>query len=113
RWGLIVPEGEAGKRLEALVRPLIDKRREEQGGHEVRVYRVPARMDPDEAVRWHRHVYQDESIPESELPFYQLILGDLDQVPLALQQVQMLDGVVGRLAFADDAGYEAYVAKLL
>src|SRR6185295_7300385 len=44
RWGLIVPEGEAGKRLEALVRPLIDKRREEQGGHEVRVYRVPARM---------------------------------------------------------------------
>lgn len=113
RWGLIVPEGELGQRLEAAVRPLVEKRRADQGGHEVRVYRVPARMDAAAAIRWHRDVYLDESLPEAELPFYQLILGDLDQVPLALQQVQMLDGVVGRLAFADDAGYEAYVAKLL
>jgi len=113
RWGLIVPEGEAGERLEALVQRLVDQRRGEQGGHEVKVYRVPARMDPADAARWHREVYLDESVPESELPFYQLILGDLDQVPLAIQQVQMIDGVVGRLAFPDDRGYEAYVDKLL
>lgn len=113
RWGLIVPEGEAGKRLEALVQRLVDQRRSEQDGHEVRVYRVPARLDPADAARWHREVYLDESLPESELPFYQLILGDLDQIPLALQQVQMIDGVVGRLAFPDDRGYEAYVDKLL
>jgi len=113
RWGLIVPEGEAGERLEALVKPLVDRRREQQGGHEVRIYRVPAQMDPAEAARWHRNVYLDERIPESELPFYQLILGDLDQVPLALQQVQMIDGVVGRIAFPDERDYEAYVDKLL
>jgi hypothetical protein len=113
RWALIVPEGDAGRRLEAAVRPLVEKRCADQGGHEVRVYRVPARMDAAAAIRWHREVYLDEALPEAELPFYQLILGDLDQVPLALQQVQMLDGVVGRLAFADDAGYEAYVAKVL
>jgi len=113
RWALIVPEGEAGARLEALVKPLVDKRRDDQGGRDVRVYRVPAQMDADAALRWHREVYLDEELPEGELPFYQLILGDLDQVPLAVQQVQMLDGVVGRLAFADDRGYEAYVAKLL
>jgi hypothetical protein len=113
RWALIVPEGEAGARLEALVRPLVDKRRDDQGGRDVRVYRVPARMDADAALRWHRDVYLDEDQPEAELPFYQLILGDLDQVPLALQQVQMLDGAAGRIAFADDRGYEAYVAKLL
>jgi len=113
RWALIVPEGEAGARLEALAKPLVDKRRDDQGGRDVRVYRVPPRMDADAALRWHRDVYLDEVLPEGELPFYQLILGDLDQVPLALQQAQMLDGVVGRLAFADDAGYEAYVAKLL
>jgi hypothetical protein len=113
RWALIVPEGEAGARLEALVRPLVDKRRDDQGGRDVRVYRVPARMDTEAALRWHREVYLDDELPEAELPLYQLIAGGLDQVPLALQQVQMLDGVVGRIAFADDRGYEAYVAKLL
>jgi hypothetical protein len=112
RWALIVPEGDAGARREALVRPLVEHRRAEQGC-DVRVYRVPAAMDAADAARWHREVYLDERVPEAELPFYQLILGDLDEVPLALQQVQMIDGAVGRLAFDDDAGYEAYVAKLL
>jgi hypothetical protein len=113
RWALIVPEGDAGRRLEALVQPLVALRRAEQGGHDVRVYRMPPRMDAAAAIRWHSEVYLDKALPNAEIPFYQLILGDLDQVPLALQQVQMLDGVVGRLAFADDRGYEAYVAKLL
>jgi hypothetical protein len=112
RWALIVPEGEAGARRAALVRPLVERRRAEQGG-EVRVYRVPAAMDAADAARWHREVYLDERVPEAELPFYQLILGDLDEVPLALQQAQMIDGAVGRLAFDDDRGYEAYVDKLL
>ena len=112
RWALIVPDGDAGARREAVVRPLIEHRRAEQGC-EVRVYRVPAAMDPADAARWHREVYLDERVPEAELPFYQLILGDLDEVPLALQQAQMVDGAVGRLAFDDDAGYEAYVDKLL
>jgi len=112
RWALIVPEGDAGARLEALVKPLVDKRREDQGA-DVRVYRVPPDLDPVAAARWHREVYLDERLPEAELPLFQLILGDLDQVSLALQQVQMTDGVVGRIAFADDRGYEAYVAKLL
>jgi hypothetical protein len=112
RWALIVPEGDAGARREALVRPLVEHRRAEQGC-DVRVYRVPAAMDAADAARWHREVYLDERVPEAELPLYQLILGDLDEVPLALQQVQMIDGAVGRLAFDDDAGYEAYVDKLL
>lgn len=113
RWGLIVPEGELGRRREALVRPLIEARCEQQGGHAVRVYRVPPRMDAAAASSWHREVYLDEAVTESQRPFYQLILGDLDEVPLALQQVQMVDGAAGRIAFADDSGYEAYVDKLL
>jgi hypothetical protein len=112
RWALIVPEGDAGARREAQVRALVEHRRAEQGC-DVRVYRVPAAMDAADAARWHREVYLDERVAEAELPFYQLILGDLDEVPLALQQVQMIDGAVGRLAFDDDAGYEAYVDKLL
>jgi hypothetical protein len=112
RWALIVPEGDAGARREAVVRPLVEHRRAEQGC-DVRVYRVPAAMDAADAARWHREVYLDDRVPEAELPFYQLILGDLDEVPLALQQAQMIDGAVGRLAFDGDAGYEAYVDKLL
>lgn len=113
RWGLIVPEGELGRRREALVRRLVEARCEQQGGHAVRVYRVPSRMDAAAAASWHRDVYLDEAVPESQRPFYQLILGDLDEVPLAVQQVQMVDGAVGRIAFTGDAGYEAYVEKLL
>jgi hypothetical protein len=113
RWGLIVPEGEAGDRLAALVEPLVAKRHDDQGGHPVQVYRVPPKLDAAEAAAWHRRVYLDERVPGTQLPFYQLILGDLDQVPLAVQQVQMIDGAVGRLAFPDHRGYEAYVAKLL
>src|SRR4051812_43391414 len=55
RWALIVPEGEAGARREALVRPLVERRRAEQGS-DVRVYRVPPAMDAADAARWHREV---------------------------------------------------------
>jgi hypothetical protein len=113
RWSLIVPDGALGKRLESLVRPLVDRRRDQQGGRAVRVYRVPAGLDSAQAARWNREVYLDEATRESDLPYYQLILGDLDQVSLAVQQVQMIDGAVGRIAFGDDQSYEAYVDKLL
>ncbi|HET7505908.1 MAG TPA: hypothetical protein VFK02_33040, partial [Kofleriaceae bacterium] len=85
RWGLIVPEGQVGERLEAIVRPLVEQRRDDQGGHAVRVYRVPAELDAADAAAWHRAVYLADDVPEQDRPFYQLILGDLDQVPLALQ----------------------------
>jgi hypothetical protein len=55
RWALIVPEGDAGVRREAVVRRLVEHRRAEQGG-DVRVYRVPPAMDPADAARWHREV---------------------------------------------------------
>jgi hypothetical protein len=42
-----------------------------------------------------------------------LVLGDLNQVSLDLQQVLSSDTFVGRLAFDEDAGYEAYVNKVL
>lgn len=112
RWGVIAPQGAEGDRLLALIAPLIARRREQQGD-EVRVYRVPAQMTADEAMRWKKREFDSGADLNIEVPRYQLILGDLDQVPLTLQQAQASDGYVGRLAFAREDDYAAYVDKVL
>ena len=112
RWGVIAPRGPEGDRLLALVQPLIQRRRDQQGD-EVKVWRVPPQMTQDEATRWRKREFETGADLNIEVPRYQLILGDLDQVPLALQQVQQSDGYVGRLAFTREEDYVAYVDKVL
>ncbi|KIG19032.1 hypothetical protein DB30_05936 [Enhygromyxa salina] len=112
RWGVFAPEGDRGERLLALVRPLIE-RREAQQGAPVQVYRVPGAMTALEAARWNKRVFQSADLDDDDRPRYQLMLGDLHELPLALQQRQASDGFVGRLAFDRDDDYAAYVAKLL
>lgn len=116
RWGVIVPEGKRGDELLARVRPLIAKRAEDQGA-EVAVMRVPndARCKTvTGAAEWSREFYDDQSGSQADIPLYQLILGDLDEVPLAIQQFQSArHGRVGRLHFDAPDGYDAYVEKLL
>ena len=112
RWGVLVPDGPRGDRLLALVRPLIELRREQQGD-DVKVYRVPPDLSQEEAARWRKRNFETGADLNIELPRYQLILGDLDEVSPAIQQIQGTDGFVGRLAFADEGGYEAYVEKVL
>jgi hypothetical protein len=113
RWGVIAPEGPRGDRLLALVEPLVRRRREQQRGEPPMIYRVPPAMTQSEAAVWKKQVFRTQRDVDVELPRYQLVLGDLDEVPLAIQQVQATDGYVGRLAFPDDEGYQAYVDKLL
>src|SRR5262245_2726789 len=52
RWGVIAPEGPEGDRLLELIRPLINARREAQGGDEVIELRAPSKMEPEDASRW-------------------------------------------------------------
>ena len=111
RWGVIAPVGDEGDRLVDVIAPLIEHRSRQQG--EVRVYRVPARMTMDEALRWKKRVFRSGTDLDDDLPRYQLIVGDLDQVPLAVQQVQATDGFVGRIAFDDLDGYRAYADKVV
>jgi hypothetical protein len=113
RWGVIAPRDAAGDRLLELVAPLIERRRQQQGGREVRIHRVPARMSLDEAIHWKKRAFRKCDDLELDLPRYQLILGDLDQVPLIVQQVQAADGFIGRLAFDREDDYRAYVDKVL
>lgn len=111
RWGVIAPADDDGNRLIDAIAPLLEHRRRQQG--QVRVYRVPARMTVDEAARWKKRVFRSGGDVDNDLPRYQLIVGDLDQVPLAVQQVQATDGFVGRIAFDDLDGYRAYADKVV
>jgi hypothetical protein len=111
RWGVITPAGRVGDRLIDAIAPLIELRRRQQG--RVRIYRVPPKMTLGEAARWKKRVFRTGEDTEDELPRYQLLLGDLDEVPLAVQQTQASDGLVGRIAFDDLDGYRAYAAKVV
>jgi hypothetical protein len=113
RWGVFAPEGPEGDRLLALIRPLMEARREAQGGHEIKVYRVPSGLTPVEAALWRKTHFDPGVESSTDTPRYQVILGDMDRVSLGVQQIQSSDGYVGRLCFRDDRGYEAYVEKVL
>ncbi len=109
-WGVIAPEGKRGDELLGRIKRLIDWRND-QLEDPVKIYRVPSRMTPEEAMKWRNDVYNNDD-PDF-IPRYQLILGDLHEVPFELQAVQSSEGYVGRLAFSDREGYESYVDKVL
>lgn len=113
RWSVIVPDGAAGKRLLAIIEPLIKLRRAQQGDHPVAIYTVRPDLSYLEADEWRRRNFESQNGLRAEMPRYQLILGDLDQVAMTTQLTQAADGYVGRLAFSDEAGYAAYVEKVL
>lgn len=112
-WGVIAPKGADGDRLLRLVEPLCRRRAEEQGA-EVIVYRVDPAMDPVASARWMQHEYWDAvERREDLLPRYLLLLGDASAISWDLQQVLGGGAFVGRLAFEAAEGYEAYVDKAL
>jgi hypothetical protein len=134
RWGLVVPASELlAQRLLLAVDPLVALRAPQVGLSKAEllagyIYRAPAdpHLGDDEAAAWYRRVVLEEERPlgerrgELERPDYVLILGDLHQVPEAIQQVLALHGhFVGRLAFSTPAGeprlgdYRRYCEKVV
>ena len=113
RWGVIVPEGSEGDRLLDLIAPLVKHRRAQQEDAPVEVYRAPAKADQAEAMEWRKKIFDAGTDTREDLPRYQLILGNLDQVALAIQQVQSIDSYVGRLAFDNLEHYRSYAEKVL
>lgn len=112
RWGVVAPAGPSGDRLLARIQPLILARQAEQAAP-VRIYRPPPQLDELQAAQYRKDHYDTGRELVAGTPRYLLILGDLDEVPLALQQVLQTDALVGRLAFTEPDGYEAYVDKVL
>src|ERR1041384_6083027 len=56
RWGILAPLGDDGDQMLDAIAPLVAHRRRQQGA--VSVYRMPARMTPDEAGRWKKRVFR-------------------------------------------------------
>ncbi|MDI3287809.1 helix-turn-helix domain-containing protein [Polyangium sp. 15x6] len=113
RWALVAPKGLAGDRLLSLLAPLRKKREEEQG-EEAIVYRVDPGMDPVAAGAWIQKEYRDAvRRREAERPRYLLLLGGPELISWDLQRMLGGEAFVGRLAFRDDSGYEAYVDKAI
>jgi hypothetical protein len=112
RWGLLAPEGAAGDRLLEILAPLRKAREEQQGGAAM-VYRAPPGLSDEDAAAWWSEVYLDEAIPDEDRPRYLLILGDADGISWQMQQRLAADTFIGRLCAPNDAGYEAYIAKII
>lgn len=113
RWGIVIPEGPEGKRLAEIIAPLRAARKEQQGGNEPLVLTAPVGMSAEQAGEWWANVYNSEDIRPVNRPRYLLILGDANLVSWEAQQRFSSGAFVGRLAFPNDAGYEAYVHKIL
>ncbi|MFP2929323.1 hypothetical protein ACLESO_29805 [Pyxidicoccus sp. 3LG] len=117
RWGVIAPEGPEGDAMLDAIAPLIQLREQEQGAKALR-YRAPPDLDETGAVEWRKEKYRVEQVPEEERPKYLLMLGDLHQLPIALQHVLAQGSYVGRLHVArpsgepDLEGYAAYARKV-
>lgn len=62
------------------------------------------------ALDWLHDVFR--AVPVADRPGYVLIVGDLDAVPLAIQQVLATEVYVGRIAFDTADDYRAYANKL-
>lgn len=110
-WGVIAPAGEAGDRLLALARPLIERRAADQDA-EVPVYRVPPDLTAARAAAWIDRKLIENALHDA-IPGYLLVLGRPEQVSFELQQVLAGGFSVGRVGFDAEAGYEAYLDKLL
>lgn len=112
RWGVVAAPGEAGDRALSQIQPLIAARGAQQGAP-VRIYRPPPNLDELAALQYRKEHFDTGRTLSQGTPRYLLILGDLDEVPLALQAVLQTDALVGRLAFRSPEGYAAYVEKVL
>ncbi|MCG8418153.1 MAG: hypothetical protein MJE77_09455 [Proteobacteria bacterium] len=113
RWAVVAPKGPEGDHLVDAARALIEKRARDQEAPALTL-RVAPKMDAQAAIEWKRNVYPDlYGDNEVKRPLYLCILGDMDGVSLATQQVLAIDGLPGRLVCPDDDGYESYVEKVL
>lgn len=114
RWALVIPQGDEGKRLRAILEPLVQLRQEQQQAR-VDVFEVSPQMDAAEARKFRYKCMQPPGKSPREYARYVVLAGGPDVVPLALQDELAGDATsfVGRIAFDSEAGYEAYVSKLV
>lgn len=107
RYAVLAPEGPAGDRLLSLVRPLLERRRAEQGGQSIYQVRLPANINNEQARQ-----FRAERIRENA-PRYWLVLGDFSDISLETTNALATHYFVGRLGLSKDDDYRAYVEKIV
>lgn len=117
RWGVVVAQGRWPVYRDALA-PLIALREAEMDARAEIVEVAPVQvLDVPAAVAWVSAHWLTR--PHQARPGYLLLIGDLVELPLAVQQVLATVASVGRLAFVTAAGapdlpaYRAYADKLV
>jgi hypothetical protein len=110
-WGLVLPRDEDMRAIFQELEPLIALR-ERQQGSKVRTYELPPGLDERGLHAWCDNAYAHDGTPEHERPRYLLLVGDLEQLPLSLQQVLSTHAWVGRLAFDRTEDYGHYARKV-
>lgn len=117
RWGVVVAQGRWPIYRDAIA-PLIALREAEMDAR-AEIIEVPALavLDVPAAVAWVSAHWLTR--PHQSRPGYLLLVGDLVELPLAVQQVLATVASVGRLAFTAAAGapnlaaYRAYADKVV
>jgi hypothetical protein len=115
-YGMVVKAGESG-RYRGLLGELLEHR--EYAAGPLSVFDVEPRtvVTAADARMWVSQKYL--SLSEEQQPGYLLIVGDLDEVPLVLQQALSAEAYAGRLAFTDPSGtrddraYGEYARKIV
>lgn len=115
RWGLVAPVGPRGDALVAAVQALAAHRARAWGGEarDVRVYRWPPASGSTAPEDWLYEHFLAEDVDRMELPGFLCMLGDLDELPLALQVAVQAEFPTGRLAFRELEQYTAYAEKVV
>jgi hypothetical protein len=115
-YGVVVKQG-TWDRYRGLLEELLKHREQQAGGFMVFQVETEAVASVARAREWVRGEYL--GLSEERQPAYLLILGDLDEVPLPLQQALSAEAYVGRLAFtgpdgkSDERAYEEYARKVV
>lgn len=108
-WGLIIPE-KPSKNYEDLLRPLLDKRREQAGA----LFKILKWRQGESAVAFmERYGSELPPVDPEKLPYFLLIAAGLEEIPLEFQYELDVQYSVGRVTFSEDQAYRNFAQNVL
>ena len=112
-WGVVFPARCPGEIIESL-QPLLDLRKEQAGGR-FRIYTGSQGYCPGDSGRrfLERHLKDPGQVDPDKVPYYLLLVGQPDEIPLSFQYRLDVDYAVGRVGFDSPALYRQYATSIV